>query len=113
MTLTRKEFGEETGVSELVFESADGVKRRVTLRIGKPYFVADSEWACPVDLSGFERRHADIRGGDSMQALCLAISLLWSRVEDFRAKGGRILDTEDGSEWGPRELGAHFGRLET
>ncbi len=109
MSLRREEFGEEIGASEYVFQFPSGAKRPVRLRVGKPYFVADGEWACPIELNGFEPRHPDIRGADSMQSLCLAISLVRARLEDFLAKGGKVLHM-DGSECDPQELWATLGR---
>ena len=44
-----------------------------------------------------------------MQALCLATWLIRSRFEDFIAKGGRVLDPKDGSEWDVRGVMATFG----
>jgi hypothetical protein len=71
--------------------------------------VSPREWACPVEIRGFERRYADAVGGDSMQALCLATWLLRSRFKDFLSKGGRVLDAEDGSVWDPLGVMAIFG----
>ena len=75
MSLRREEFGDEVGGSDYIFQFPDGSRRSVRLRIGKPYFVAEGEWACPLELQGFERRHPDMRGVDSLQALALAITL--------------------------------------
>jgi hypothetical protein len=107
----RMDFGEAVGVSDLVFISPDGAKRSVTLRVGIPYRVAEAEWACPGELRGFEPRHADVRGGDSMQALCLAIALIRARVEDFMASGGRVADVQDGEEWDMAGVHALFGAM--
>ena len=99
MSLRREEFGEEIATSEYVFQFSDGSRRPVRLRVGKPYMISTSEWACPVELKGFEARYPDIRGNDSMQALSLALSLVWRRLEDFLQKGGRVLDGEGGSAY--------------
>ena len=102
MSLRREEFGEEIGVDEYIFQPPSGAERRVRLRVGKPYLVKPGEWACPVELSGFEARYPDIRGSDSMQALCLAIALVRARLGDFLAKGGKVLHPQDRSEFDPR-----------
>jgi hypothetical protein len=90
LALRRREFGEETAAAGFIFESADGARRRVRLRVGRPYQAHTGEWACPVEFRGAEARYPDIRGEDSFQALCLAISFLRERVEDVIAKGGEV-----------------------
>jgi hypothetical protein len=110
MSLRREEFGEVCGLVEFDLQPSNGARQRVAVRIGKPYSLSPREWACPVEIRGLEPRYPDIRGVDSLQALCLAISLVRTRLEDFIRDGGKILDVEDGSEWGVRELGATFGR---
>jgi hypothetical protein len=92
MTIRREEFGEESGASEYVFRFSDGSERSVRVRVGRSYQTGEHEWACPVEIAGFESRYADIRGDDSLQALVLAISLAWLRIRDFVEKGGVVLD---------------------
>ena len=79
----RTHFGDEVCTSSFVFRLPDGSPLDVTLRVGKPYQSTVGEWACPIELKGFEDRYADIRGADSLQALCLAISFVRRRLEDF------------------------------
>jgi hypothetical protein len=69
------------------------------------------EWACPVEILGFEPRYADAHGGTSLQALCLAIMLVRSRLEDFILKGGRILDVDGTHEWDAKSIAAVFGTI--
>ena len=110
MGLRREEFGEEIATSEYVFRFPDGSKRAVRLRVGKPYQISKSEWACPVELNGFEPRYPDIRGNDSMQALNLALSLVWQRLEDFLDKGGKLFDREGGHHYTLKDLRKVLGR---
>lgn len=107
-TLRHKRFGPETANCEFVFER-NGQKRRVRARVGKPYRESARGWACPVEIRGLERRYPDMRGDDSLQALCLATSLLRARFEAFIEDGGRILDVDDSSEWSVDEVMATFG----
>lgn len=111
MSLRREEFGEDVALAEFDLQPSGGTKKRVAVRIGKPYCISAQEWACPVELRGHEPRYPDIRGGDPLQALCLALSLIRSRLEDFMSKGGKVLHVEDGLEWGAVELAATFGRV--
>ncbi len=63
-----------------------------------PYQCADSpeEWSCPVSVRPLHDQLSDQHGGDSLQALCLAIRLALDLLKDFRAKGGVLLiDGED------------------
>ena len=94
MNLRREEFGEEIGAGEYLLRAADGSERPVRVRVGRPYLDGAGVWACPAELSGFEQRYPDMRGEDSLQALVLALSLLWRRLQDFVEKGGTVLDRE-------------------
>ena len=98
MSLRRAEFGEEIGAADYTFESAAGTRFPVRLRIGKPYLVSDGEWACPAEVQGLMPRLPDARGGHSLQALCLALSLIQSDLQAFFATGGRVVD-ETGAEY--------------
>ena len=109
--MRRRLFGDEMAASEFVLVPRRGDKRRTRLRVGKPYKAPTGEWACPVEFRGAESRYPDIRGETSLQALCLAISFLQSRVEDVIAKGAKLLYVEDGEEWDKRTRAATFGGL--
>ncbi len=109
MNLRRDDFGEEVCASEYVFRFRDGSEKPVRIRVGHPYQDTTSVWACPIEMAGFERRYPDIRGEDSMQALSLAISLAWLRVQDFVEKGGTVLDRE-GNAYTLDELRKVWGR---
>jgi len=45
------------------------------------------EWACPVEIRGFEPRYPDIRGGDSVQLFAWLSPWFDCRIEDFIEKG--------------------------
>jgi hypothetical protein len=109
MALRRRTFGAEVASWEFRLQPRGGRKKRVRARVGKPYKISTREWACPVEIHGFEGRYADIRGVDSLQALCLATSLIRLRLEDVLSKGGRLLDVDDDSEWDLRAVRAAFG----
>jgi len=100
---------EEIASSEYVFRFADGSERPVRLRVGRPYVDGVAAWACPVELAGFERRYPDIVGEDSLQALSLALTLAWRRLQDFIDKGGVVLDRE-GNTYTLDELRRILGR---
>jgi len=107
--MRREDFGEEIASSEYVFRFPDGSERPVRLRVGRPYVNGGAAWACPVELAGFERRYPDIVGEDSLQALSLALTLAWRRLQDFVDKGGVVLDRE-GNAYTLDELRRVLGR---
>jgi len=113
MSSRREEFGESIVATEFDLKLPGGESRRVGVRVGKPYAVSALEWACPVELKGLESRYPDIRGNDSLQALCLALSLVRMRLQDIVEEGGKVLNVGDGSECSARDLAAMFGWLGT
>jgi len=76
----------------------NGDRVLVTAEIGRPYDTGAGDWACPVSLRGLYDRLADIYGVDSLQALCLAASLVRKLLTSFVDDGGRVLHPEDESE---------------
>jgi hypothetical protein len=71
--------------------SPEGEAFVIELEIGTPYECGPEEWACPVALHGLYDRLPDVHGGDSYQALCLAIRLAQDLLQDVLDKGGRLL----------------------
>ena len=58
--------------------------------IGAPYEVGPQEWACSVCLDGLHKRLGDIHGASSLQAFCLAASLLRRLLMHFVEEGGTL-----------------------
>jgi uncharacterized protein DUF6968 len=88
-----------TGLTELLCVRPSGERINVTVAIGHPYPTSGGEWACPVEMSGLHGRLVDIRGIDSLQALCLAVNIVRELLASFRADGGRILDSKTGEDF--------------
>jgi hypothetical protein len=80
----------------------------VVVSVGEPYENGSGGWACTVALQGLYARLADIHGADSLQALCLALTLVRDLLEDVLERGGHFLDPQDGA---PVELKSYFGRI--
>jgi hypothetical protein len=59
--------------------------------------ITQHEWACPLEIQGFEARDVDFRGGDAIQALGLTMSYALKRMEHFVATGGKILGSDGGA----------------
>src|SRR5688500_15277010 len=73
-----------------------GGRIHIEVRIGQPGPVAHDEWTCSVAVDGLHNSLADIRGGSSLQALCLAVSLARQLLMSFIEDGGRL--TQRGTE---------------
>ena len=85
----------------------DGERRPVQLRLGRPTPDGDDSWACPIALDGMHPGLLPMVGGDSLQALCLALALAASLLRDSVAHGTR-LEYAAGGEF---PLDAYFGFL--
>jgi hypothetical protein len=69
------------------------------------------EFRCPVETIGLDGRYPDIGGESSLQALCLAIRLLSTRLDDLLKKGGPLVLPGDlSSGWNGESLKNVFGR---
>lgn len=86
----------------------------VAFRLGAPERVSPDEWRCHVSLDGLQNGLGFMHGGDSMQALLLAMGLAATLLREFVARGGRLFYAEqdgkpvDEGEW---PLEAYFGWL--
>ena len=97
---------------EFLWRKADGSEVELIARVGIPYKAGDGSYRCPVELVGLDGRYPDIAGGSSMQAVCLATSLLATRLTHLVEAGENLVGTEDrdGSSWDLATLNAIFGR---
>lgn len=69
---------------------------QVCIEVGVPYRVNDDpdEWACPVALKPLYNNLHDAHGGNSLQSLCLALSLVFDLLSAFQEKGGKLYMTD-------------------
>lgn len=81
----------------------------VTLVVGKPYIVDEREARCPIRIDGLAGQYDDVSGGDTFQALSLALRFLRLRIDEQVADGDRFADFDDGVAYDSQELGAVFG----
>jgi hypothetical protein len=88
--------------------SPDGERHEVVVEIGRPYQAPEGEWACPVEIRGLYDGVRDIHGEDSLQALCLAASLVRSLLSSFVEGGGKIMSPNTDY---PYDLNATFGQI--
>jgi hypothetical protein len=96
--------------------SSEGEAFEVCVEIGVPYpwQGSDDEWACPVKINPLYPSLRDVHGGSSLQALCLALRLTKSLLDDFVEKGGKLIygSVADGGVSEPSsnvDLNATFG----
>ena len=85
-----------------------GERLQVLVEIGRPYRAPEGEWACPVAMRGLHNSLPDVRGEDSLQALCLAASLVRMLLTGFIDDGGKILLPNSDSEY---DLDATFSKV--
>lgn len=99
---------------ELLWLKADGSEIKLIARVGVPYEAECGQFRCPVELAGLDGRYPDIAGGSSMQAICLATSLLATRLRHLLEDGERLVYVEDrdreDSSLDMSSLNAVFGR---
>jgi hypothetical protein len=95
---------------EFLWVRGDGASSSVHAVVGRPYRVDEVEWSCPVALNGVDGQYADVSGGDSMQALSLALALLHKRLADILDSGAKLVPPEGGEVWDRAALDATFGR---
>ena len=80
----------------LIWVDAEGAELPVTGFIGMPYKVPgpgnEGQWACPHLLQGAFDEVPDIAGGDSIQALSLALYGLYHDLLRLLEDGGRLLN---------------------
>ncbi len=89
-----------------------GERNQVIVEIGLPYRAPDrapeGEWACPVAMHGLHNSLPDVRGEDSLQAICLAASLVRMLLASFVEDGGKIFFPNSDSEY---DLNATFSNV--
>jgi len=79
---------------KMLFENKNGERKSITIRIGKPYPVSNSEWACPVALDGLYKNLGDQYGIDSLQSLNLAMRLAQQLLSGLEEDGGHFFFEE-------------------
>jgi hypothetical protein len=77
--------------TEIECVSPSGESFTSKLQVGRPYRDQRGMWCCSVSFGDLLREDQPHFGEDSLQALCLALSFARSRLQDFVARGGRLL----------------------
>ena len=80
---------------ELIHLGADGKRRQLRVRIGRPRYDERRSWACPILITGLDEEIREIHGEDSMQALCLAVQRVHTVLRFVLERGNRLLIAGD------------------
>ena len=88
----------------------NGAESVLLVGVGRPTQQPTGEWACPT-LTYDLKEPRLIYGEDSLQALCLGLSLIRTRLEGWMDSGGRIFVGESREEISRVEISTWFGGL--
>lgn len=99
---------DELAFAELSCVASDGREFDATIAAGRPYRATSGEWHCSVEMSGLEEQLADMAGEDSLQALCMALSVVRAMLEHFVEQGGQLFYRNSRSKF---EIARTFGRV--
>ena len=93
--------------SDLLCVRPDGTELHTVARLASPRRRADGLW---VSAFAVDELHdaQEMAGEDSLQALCMAASMIRALLERFTAQGGRVLSPEDRSDF---PIDATFGLM--
>lgn len=95
------------GSMNLIGVQPDGTEQRFLVGVGAPVREPTGEWACPTLIPDFEVARP-IRGEHSLQALCMGLSFIRRRLEDYLEQGGRLFWPEGGDEVSRSEVASIF-----
>jgi hypothetical protein len=87
----------------------DGTEQTFVAGVGTPTQQPTGDWACSTTIDGLEMQL--IYGEDSLQALCLGLSLIRARLEHFLVTGGRLFLDEGRDEISRDDLASWFSRV--
>jgi hypothetical protein len=99
-----------TGIASrtLLAVDAKGREFEITIAVGEPHEISETEWACPASMEGLHGRFPDMRGVDSWQALQLAHQMVGQILVCFVKDGGRLYTVEEREPVTPEELFAQL-----
>jgi len=95
---------------KLLATDKNGHGFELTVAVGEPYQVSESEWACPASIEGLHGRFPDMHGVDSWQAMQLAYQIVAQTLVDFTDNGGRLFWFEEREPVAPRDLFPRMGK---
>ena len=93
--------------SDLLCVRPDGSELHTVARLASPRRRTDGLWVSAFALDELHDAQ-EMAGEDSLQALCMATSMIRALLERFVAQGGRVLSPEDRSDF---PIEATFGLM--
>ena len=93
-----------------IWVDAKGTERSLTGIVGKRYAIAGDHWSCPYVLEGAAEQDQEVPGGDSIQALSLALYGLYHDLIRLLGDGGRLLNPKTREPFDLVTLKATFSR---
>jgi hypothetical protein len=93
--------------SDLLCVRPDGSELHTVARLASPRRRADGLWVSAFAIDEIHDAQ-EMAGEDSLQALCMATSMIRALLERFVAQGGRVLSPEDCSDF---PIHATFGLM--
>ena len=106
----RTETPQFIATKQLLWLRHDGTDVLITARIGTPYQVDATTWACATEIDGVDGRRADLFAGSSLQALSTALRMVATRLAHLLDRGERLVHPEQRDcAWDGRTLEAVFG----
>jgi hypothetical protein len=94
----------------LIGVTPEGAEQVFVVGVEKPTQQPTGEWACSTTTHDRQNPRS-IPGEDSLQALCLGLSYIRLKLEDFLEKGGRLFHGGGGDEISRDELASWFSRI--
>jgi hypothetical protein len=110
--MKRPQIAEPIASVSFIWVDARGGEHPVRGIVGKPYALADADdrWSCPYVLEGALEQAQEIAGGDSIQALSLALYGLYHDLIRLLGEGGRLLNPKTREPFDLVTLKATFSR---
>jgi hypothetical protein len=108
--MKRTQIKEQVASVSFIWVDAKGTERTVNGIVGKPYQLGDDRWSCPYVIDGALEQGQDIAGGDSIQALSLALYGLYHDLIRLLGDGGRLLNPRTREPFDLVTLKATFSR---
>jgi len=93
--------------SDLLCVHPDGTELHVVARLASPTRRRDGMWVSAFAVDGLHEAQ-EMAGEDSLQALCMAMSMIRALLERFVAQGGRVVCPDDGTDF---PIDATFGLM--
>jgi hypothetical protein len=108
--MTQSEIQEPIARVSFIWVDAKGGEHPIAGIVGRPYQKGAEEWACPYVVEGAFDKGPDISGGDSIQALSLALYGLYHDLIRLLSDGGRLLNPRTREKFDLVTLKATFSR---